>query len=59
MVISFALVGCTKTVVKHEFVMGDNRTQAVVDSLQTQIKDCEGALKAWEKFEDFDVKKHD
>ena len=43
----------TKTVVKHEFVMSSTRSQAIVDSLQTQIEVCEDALRAWRKVEKF------
>lgn len=43
-------IGCTKTVVKREFVMsGSARHQMLVDSLNTQIRDCENALGLHEK----------
>ena len=45
--------GSTKTIVKHEFVMSDTRSQAIVDSLTLQIKECEGALRAWTKVDKF------
>ncbi len=62
LIISLSIItssGCTttKTVVHREIVVADSpRHQAVVDSLRFQIKECEGALNAWTKFEDFKIK---
>ena len=35
---------CTKTIVRKRIVVGDVKTQAVVDSLQTQIRECEKVM---------------
>lgn len=49
-ILIMASIGCTKTIVKREFVMsGSARHQALVDSLNTQIRDCENALGMHEK----------
>lgn len=53
---SLCTIGCLhKKVIKREIIVKDGpRQQAIVDSLIQQIYDCESALKAWEKFEDFE-----
>lgn len=55
-ILSLLTVGCnsTKVVVRREIVIeGSERHQAIIDSLQNQIYDCEEALKAWMVFEEF------
>jgi len=42
-------IRCSPPEVRTQFIMNDAQGQAVVDSLQLQIKDCEEALKAWQK----------
>lgn len=58
-ILMISLVGCTtKTIVKREIVIPNSpRYQAIIDSMRVQISDCEKALDAWSKFEDFNAKK--
>ena len=49
-IFALTFIGCSKTIVKREFVMsGSARHQTLVDSLSTQIRDCENALSLHEK----------
>jgi len=39
--LSMIVSSCTKTVIRERIVVNGSEIQAVIDSLQTQIRDCE------------------